>query len=77
MAPKIFLYPLIQSPNWTECQDDVQPAVGKFQQRLTGECGIELAEKRLEERVPLASGTVGRFVNEAIKRDIAVSIELP
>ncbi|MCY1308049.1 Ureidoglycolate dehydrogenase (NAD(+)) [compost metagenome] len=52
------------------------PAEGVNQVLLPGERGFELAEKLLEEGVPLTSGTVGRLVDEAIKHGVTVPLEL-
>ncbi|CAN7763570.1 Ldh family oxidoreductase [Rhizobium leguminosarum bv. viciae] len=52
------------------------PAIGVDEVFLPGERGFRLAEKRLEKGIPLASGTVGRLVEEARKYGISVPLEL-
>ncbi len=52
------------------------PAVGTDEVLLPGERGFLLAEKRLQEGIPLALGTISRLAEEAGKRGIAVPPEL-
>jgi ureidoglycolate dehydrogenase (NAD+) len=54
----------------------LQPAEGVDQVLLPGERGFDLAEKRLVEGIPLASGTVGRLIKEATKQGVALPLEL-
>ncbi|MEY9780167.1 Ldh family oxidoreductase [Sinorhizobium fredii] len=55
---------------------DLPPALGTDEVLLPGERGFLLAERRLQEGIPLAHGTIGRLAEEAGKRGIAVPPEL-
>lgn len=48
------------------------PAAGVDQVQLPGERGFEMAERRVKEGIPLASGTVRRLVEEAGRLRVAV-----
>ena len=48
------------------------PAEGVDQVRLPGERGFDLAEKRIGDGIPIASGTVARLIEEAAKHGIAI-----
>jgi len=52
------------------------PALATDDVLLPGERGFLLAEKRLQEGIPLALGTIGRLAEEAGKRGIAVPPEI-
>ncbi|ASY66833.1 Malate dehydrogenase (plasmid) [Sinorhizobium sojae CCBAU 05684] len=52
------------------------PAAGSDHVLLPGERGLLLAERRLQEGIPIAAGTKSRLAEEAFRRGVAVPLEL-